>query len=51
MVKIELLQVLEKIHSESTEHIKMDGLRFTGVSIEKINQVFKQYGVEVKTPF
>jgi hypothetical protein len=50
-MKDTLLEILEKIDSESTEHIKMDGLRFTGVSIEKINQVFKQYGVEIEIPF
>ena len=44
-------ELLKELDRECQEFYGVGGLRFTGISIEKIKEIFKKRGVELEPPF
>ncbi len=44
-------KLLQDLLLESRETICTNGLRFEGVHVEKLKQVFETHGIKYKTPF
>ena len=43
--------LLKEIDNECKEFYGVNGLRFTGISIQKIKEIYKKRGVQLETPF